>query len=666
MNSDAMFNSTERGFSLLRRGKVRDVYEPSDEYLLIVACDRISAFDSVLPTPIPDKGKILTQISNFWFTKSEHIIQNHIVDPNPGPKWFPEVDWYYPELDGRTVLVRKTEPLVIEAIVRGYLSGSGWKEYQKSGTVCDIKLPSGLLESDKLPETIFTPSTKAQAGHDENISFEKAADSGGHRRRHQGARHSHRPLRVRRRLRPRARHQSSPTPSSSSGSWTNGELMLIDEMLTPDSSRFWPAESYKPGGPQASFDKQYVRDYLEAIKWNKEPPAPPLPDDVVEQDPREVPGGRQTPDSGRRRKDGDHGSTTTQVLKVGDPAPDFEMPDVLTGDTVKSADLLGSPVLLYFARGTWCPTCRRWMDQMAERLPELREARRTRDRRGGSEGRQRRRRPQGRALPLPRAVRRVPHGGQGVRRVRAGQLRVHQHRPAVHLRPRRQGRGPLHARGEHPVRVRLLGRHPLHPRQPVKTSSPRPGRAQILLPRLRRPAPRRRRPRGAGRRSRRARRRPLGNRCRFTLVAATQDDRDALKGLGTYGFIKGATGFIVGAVRPGPGDMEDYGYLSGARGPGGHRLGAGHLLARRHLQQELLRPQDRRSSRDEVMPAVVATGYPTEDSREHWMRSRIGAERRLPPEQLFFEGGPDHAAGSRRRRRRRPGAGGSQVGSLRV
>ena len=280
MTSKAMFDSTEKDLKMLRKGKVRDVYEPDAEHLLIVACDRISAFDSVLPTPIPDKGKILTQISNFWFTKTEHIIKNHIVDPNPGPQWFPEIDWYYPELDGRTVLVRKTEPLVIEAIVRGYLSGSGWKEYQKSGTVCELPLPSGLVESDKLPETIFTPSTKAQAGHDENISFEKAADAVG--------------VDIATRVRDlsitlyefaadyaRDRGIIIADTKFEFGLLASGELILIDEILTPDSSRFWPAESYKPGGPQASFDKQYVRDYLEEIKWNKEPPAPALPDDVV-------------------------------------------------------------------------------------------------------------------------------------------------------------------------------------------------------------------------------------------------------------------------------------------------------------------------------------------------------------------------------------------------
>ena len=172
MTAPAMFESEERGLPLHRRGKVRDVYRPSSEHLIIVACDRISAFDHILPTPIPDKGRILTQISNFWFGKTEHIVANHIVDPNPGPRWYPEFDWYYDALDGRTVLVTATRPLVIEAIVRGYLSGSGWKEYQKQGSVCAIPLPSGLRESDRLPEAIFTPSTKAASGHDENISFE--------------------------------------------------------------------------------------------------------------------------------------------------------------------------------------------------------------------------------------------------------------------------------------------------------------------------------------------------------------------------------------------------------------------------------------------------------------------------------------------------------------
>jgi phosphoribosylaminoimidazole-succinocarboxamide synthase len=281
MKSDAMFHSTERGLPLLRRGKVRDVYEPGPEHLLIVACDRISAFDHVLPTPIPEKGKILTQISNFWFKKTEHLIKNHIVDPNPDAQWFPEIDWYYPELDGRTVLVRKTEPLVIEAIVRGYLSGSGWKEYQRAGTVCDIPLPSGLSESAQLPETIFTPSTKAQTGHDENISFQKAASLIGSELADKVRDIS---IALYEFAAEYARERGIVIADTKFefGLLEDGEILLIDEILTPDSSRFWPEESYSPGGPQTSFDKQYVRDYLEAIKWNKEPPPPELPDEVVD------------------------------------------------------------------------------------------------------------------------------------------------------------------------------------------------------------------------------------------------------------------------------------------------------------------------------------------------------------------------------------------------
>ncbi len=287
----AMFESEARGLALLRRGKVRDVYQPSAEHLLIVACDRISAFDSVLPTPIPDKGRILTQISNFWFEKTAHIIPNHIVDPNPGPQWYPDIDWYYPDLDGRTVLVRSTQPLVIEAIVRGYLSGSGWKEYQKQGTVCSIELPAGLTESAQLPEPIFTPSTKATSGHDENISFEKAAELIG---ADLAAKVRDTSLALYKFAAAHALERGiiiadtkfefgllGDRAAGASGA-AAGELILIDEILTPDSSRFWPADDYAPGRAQASYDKQYVRDYLESIKWNKEPPAPVLPPEVVE------------------------------------------------------------------------------------------------------------------------------------------------------------------------------------------------------------------------------------------------------------------------------------------------------------------------------------------------------------------------------------------------
>jgi phosphoribosylaminoimidazole-succinocarboxamide synthase len=277
----AMFESQERGLALLRRGKVRDVYQPSAEHLLIVACDRISAFDHILPTPIPDKGQILTQISNFWFAKTEPLVPNHMVDPNPGPEWYPELDWYYDDLAGRTVLVRNTRPLVIEAIVRGYLSGSGWKEYKKLGTVCDIRLRGDLRESDRLPEAIFTPSTKAQSGHDENISFEQAAALIGVETAERVRELS---LSLYRFAADYALERGIIIADTKLefGTLDNGELLLIDEVLTPDSSRFWPAEDYEPGRAQASFDKQYVRDYLEAIEWNKEPPAPELPEEVVE------------------------------------------------------------------------------------------------------------------------------------------------------------------------------------------------------------------------------------------------------------------------------------------------------------------------------------------------------------------------------------------------
>jgi len=280
MKNQVVFTSQERGLALFKRGKVRDVYKPSDEHLIIVACDRISAFDSVLATPIPNKGCILTQMSNFWFRKTEHIVANHLVDSNPDKDWYPKIDWYYPDLDGRTVLVKKTEPLAIEAIVRGYITGSGWKEYQQTGDVCGISLPGGLEESAKLPEPIFTPSTKADAGHDENISFEEAAAIVGKD--------------IAKRLKTISidlynyaadyalkRGIIIADTKFEFGLLDDGELILIDEALTPDSSRFWDASTYGVGRSQESYDKQFVRDYLESIKWDKLPPAPQLPVEVV-------------------------------------------------------------------------------------------------------------------------------------------------------------------------------------------------------------------------------------------------------------------------------------------------------------------------------------------------------------------------------------------------
>ncbi len=280
MNISSLSYSSLKGLELYRRGKVRDVYAPDDQHLLIVACDRISAFDHVLPDPVPGKGQILTQMSNFWFEKTAHIVPNHIIDGNPGSNCFPELDWFDRELEGRTVLVRKTEPLRIEAIVRGYITGSGWKEYCRSGKVCDIRLPEGLTESEKLPRPIFTPSTKAQSGHDENISFAEAAAIVGENIAMLVQEISIDLYRFAADYALECGIIIADTKFEF-GLTNDGQLLLIDEVLTPDSSRFWPAEEYAAGRPQASFDKQFVRDYLESIKWDKEPPVPNLPEEVI-------------------------------------------------------------------------------------------------------------------------------------------------------------------------------------------------------------------------------------------------------------------------------------------------------------------------------------------------------------------------------------------------
>jgi phosphoribosylaminoimidazole-succinocarboxamide synthase len=269
-------------FLFLHRGKVRDVYEAEDgRHLLIIASDRISAFDHVLPDLITGKGIILTQLSNFWFEKTRGLIPNHIVDTEPKlDSWKDDDFWKKQKLRNRAVLVKKTRPLPIEAIVRGYLAGSGWKEYQTSGCVCGIPLPGGLKAADRLPEPIFTPSTKAAAGsHDENISFDGAADLIGAD------------------LVEKVCHISLQLYEFASGfarergiiiadtkfefGISDGELILIDELFTPDSSRFWPIDTYTPGVSPPSFDKQFVRDYLNEINWNKQPPVPRLPEAVV-------------------------------------------------------------------------------------------------------------------------------------------------------------------------------------------------------------------------------------------------------------------------------------------------------------------------------------------------------------------------------------------------
>jgi phosphoribosylaminoimidazole-succinocarboxamide synthase len=264
------------GLTPAARGKVRDLYDLGDK-LLIVATDRLSAFDVVLPTPIPDKGRVLTQLSLFWFNLLRDVIPNHVLSATEFPAPF---DRFKDELAGRSMVVRKTQPLSVECVVRGYVSGSGWKDYRVTGKICGIPLPTGLRESDRLPEPIFTPATKAVSGHDENISFEQAASLIGKEL-------AERVRAVSLELYRRAAAYSEPrgiilADTKFEFGLLHGELIWIDEALTPDSSRFWPAARYSPGGPQASFDKQFVRDYLERMQWPKTPPGPELPPEVVE------------------------------------------------------------------------------------------------------------------------------------------------------------------------------------------------------------------------------------------------------------------------------------------------------------------------------------------------------------------------------------------------
>ncbi len=262
---------------LFKRGKVRDIYEV-DDLLLIVATDRVSAFDVVLPNGIPGKGKVLTQISLYWFREMEDIVENHLVASEVDE--YPAVLKEYRDvLEGRSMLVRKAEPIPVECIVRGYLSGSGWKEYRERGTVCGIRLPEGLVESARLPEPIFTPSTKAQEGHDVNITFEEMAGIVG---RELAERLKDLSLRIYRKAADIAERKGIIIADTKMEFGLHkGKLILIDELLTPDSSRFWAVKDYRPGRSQESFDKQIVRDYLLTLDWDKRPPAPPLPDEVV-------------------------------------------------------------------------------------------------------------------------------------------------------------------------------------------------------------------------------------------------------------------------------------------------------------------------------------------------------------------------------------------------
>lgn len=278
---DILLNINLPGIKLFKKGKVRNVFDLGDK-LLLVASDRISAFDSVMPNGIPDKGKVLTQLSAFWFDFTKQIIDNHMISANVDE--FPDEIRMHADikkiLAKRSMLGRKTASIDVECVARGYLSGSAWSEYEKTGSVCGIKLPAGLKESDKLPEPIFTPATKAASGHDVNISEKEMMDIIGVE---PGTLLRDKTLEIYNKCRDYADSKGIIIADTKfEFGFVDGEIIIIDEMLTPDSSRFWPKDSYRPGGPQPSYDKQFVRDYLISIKWDKEPPAPLLPDAVVQ------------------------------------------------------------------------------------------------------------------------------------------------------------------------------------------------------------------------------------------------------------------------------------------------------------------------------------------------------------------------------------------------
>jgi phosphoribosylaminoimidazole-succinocarboxamide synthase len=279
----ALLQTSLGSLPLTARGKVRDIYALSDDELLFVATDRISAFDHVLGSGVPDKGKILTQLSLFWFEFLKTTVPNHLITAT-SKDFPPALQPFLEQLEGRSMLVKRAKMFPVECVVRGYLSGSGWKDYQQTGAVCGIKLPQGLRESDRLPEPIFTPAAKNNVGHDENISFAQMIDTIGQKPAEElrdltlsiyekaGKHAASKGL-----ILADTKFEFGLTPDEEG----NDQIILADEILTPDSSRYWPAETYNPGGPQPSFDKQYVRDYLESIHWNKQAPAPVLPDEVV-------------------------------------------------------------------------------------------------------------------------------------------------------------------------------------------------------------------------------------------------------------------------------------------------------------------------------------------------------------------------------------------------
>ncbi|MDO8463959.1 MAG: phosphoribosylaminoimidazolesuccinocarboxamide synthase [Gallionella sp.] len=275
-----ILQSSIKSLPLLHRGKVRDLYEVDAQHLLIVQTDRLSAFDVILPDPIPGKGEVLTRVSNFWFDKLRHVIPNHLT--GIAPESVVKGEEEQAQVKGRAFVTRKLKPLPIEAIVRGYLAGSGWKDYQKTGAVCGIKLPAGLREAEKLPQPLFTPSTKAAVGdHDENISFAQAIELLGEARAKE-VRDATLALYTEAANYAASRGIIIADTKFEFGVDETGRLYLIDEALTPDSSRFWPADQYRVGSNPPSFDKQFVRDWLESTGWNKQPPAPRVPQDVLQ------------------------------------------------------------------------------------------------------------------------------------------------------------------------------------------------------------------------------------------------------------------------------------------------------------------------------------------------------------------------------------------------
>lgn len=270
MAPEPLLDTNLPGYKLRARGKVRDIYEDQDR-LLIVATDRISAFDYILATGIPDKGRVLTQMTLFWLDFLKGVVPNHLLST--------DVSALPPEFEGRSMWVKKAQMFDVECVARGYLSGSGWKDYVRTGALCGIPLPAGLRESDALPEPIFTPATKAQSGHDENIAFETVVNLIG---AETASRLRDLTLIIYKKAAEYARSRGIIIADTKfEFGVVDGQIILADEVLTPDSSRFWPAETYSPGGAQPSYDKQFVRDYLESIKWNKQPPAPALPEDVA-------------------------------------------------------------------------------------------------------------------------------------------------------------------------------------------------------------------------------------------------------------------------------------------------------------------------------------------------------------------------------------------------